>query len=121
MTIVLAHQGGWDEILMVAVPIGVFALLLYIANNRASRLGDGLPQNSDQNAVRNGDLSSGRASDSGGAGEGEEAPATRGGHGAPAAPAQAQKTSQKSAQSKGPTGSRPAHVPPPSNPRRGPI
>lgn len=38
--VVLAHQGGWDEMLMVIVPIAVFALLLYIANNRASKLGD---------------------------------------------------------------------------------
>lgn len=32
---VLAHQGGWDEMLFVAVPIGLFAFLLYIANKRA--------------------------------------------------------------------------------------
>ncbi len=46
-TVVLAHQGGWDEMLMVAVPIAVFALLLYVANNRASKLGNpdsGSPQ-----------------------------------------------------------------------------
>jgi len=35
---VLAHQGGWDEMLMVAVPIGVFAGLLYAANKRAAKL-----------------------------------------------------------------------------------
>lgn len=34
----LAHQGGWDEMLMVAVPIGIFALLLRSANKRAARL-----------------------------------------------------------------------------------
>ena len=34
---VLAHQGGWDEILMVLTPIAVFALLLKLANSRASR------------------------------------------------------------------------------------
>jgi len=33
--IVLAHQGGWDEILLVAVPIFLFALLLRLANKRA--------------------------------------------------------------------------------------
>jgi hypothetical protein len=33
----LAHQGGWDEILFVLVPIGLFAGLLAIANRRASR------------------------------------------------------------------------------------
>lgn len=33
----LAHQGGWDEMLMVAVPVGIFAALLYGANKRAQR------------------------------------------------------------------------------------
>ncbi len=32
---VLAHQGGWDEMLMVLTPIAVFALLLKLANSRA--------------------------------------------------------------------------------------
>jgi len=36
----LAHQGGWDEILMVAVPVGLFAFLLYAANKRAARLAE---------------------------------------------------------------------------------
>lgn len=35
----LAHQGGWDEILMFAVPVAVFAALLRAANRRASRIG----------------------------------------------------------------------------------
>jgi hypothetical protein len=34
----LAHQGGWDEMLMVIVPVGVFAALLYGANKRAAKL-----------------------------------------------------------------------------------
>ena len=34
---ILAHQGGWDELLMVAVPIGLFVALLRIANVRAAR------------------------------------------------------------------------------------
>ena len=34
----LAHQGGWDEMLMVAVPVVVFALLLRMASKRADRL-----------------------------------------------------------------------------------
>jgi hypothetical protein len=34
----LAHQGGWDEILFVVVPIGLFAVLLAVANRRAARL-----------------------------------------------------------------------------------
>lgn len=37
---VLAHQGGWDEILLVLAPIAVFAGLLLVANKRAARLGD---------------------------------------------------------------------------------
>ena len=32
----LAHQGGWDEILLVLVPIALFAVLLVIANRRAN-------------------------------------------------------------------------------------
>ena len=36
----LAHQGGWDEILMVLAPVGLFAVLLFIANRRAARLLD---------------------------------------------------------------------------------
>ena len=32
----LAHQGGWDEILMVAGPLLVFAGVLYLANKRAN-------------------------------------------------------------------------------------
>lgn len=31
----VAHQGGWDEILMVAGPLAVFAAVLVMANNRA--------------------------------------------------------------------------------------
>lgn len=37
---VLAHQGGWDEILLVLAPLSLFAVLLYVANKRASRLVD---------------------------------------------------------------------------------
>ena len=40
MAVVFAHQGGWDEMLLVAVPLGLFAFLLYVANRRASRLVD---------------------------------------------------------------------------------
>ena len=32
----LAHQGGWDELLFVLVPIVLFAGLLAIANHRAT-------------------------------------------------------------------------------------
>ncbi|HYZ97162.1 MAG TPA: hypothetical protein VE575_00340 [Acidimicrobiales bacterium] len=41
MAALLAHQGGWDEILFVAVPILIFGSLLAIANRRASRLDQG--------------------------------------------------------------------------------
>lgn len=34
----LAHQGGWDEILLVAGPIAVIAVLLVIATRRARGL-----------------------------------------------------------------------------------
>ena len=37
-TALLAHQGGWDEALMVLVPIAVFAGLLVLANRRARAL-----------------------------------------------------------------------------------
>jgi hypothetical protein len=38
---VLAHQGGWDEMLMVLVPIAVLVGLLALARRRADRLPDG--------------------------------------------------------------------------------
>jgi len=43
---IFAHQGGWDEMLFVAIPIGLFALLLYVANKKAKaqRDGDGREQ-----------------------------------------------------------------------------
>lgn len=31
----LAHQGGWDEALFVAVPIAIFAGMLWVAKRRA--------------------------------------------------------------------------------------
>lgn len=34
---VLAHQGGWDEILLVVGPLAVVAGLLWLANKRVSR------------------------------------------------------------------------------------
>lgn len=45
--LVLAHQGGWDEILMVAVPVGLFALLLRAANKRATRLAEQRTEHTD--------------------------------------------------------------------------
>jgi hypothetical protein len=43
--LLLAHQGGWDEMLFVAVPILIFGGLLAIANRRASRIGQRQPPN----------------------------------------------------------------------------
>jgi hypothetical protein len=37
VTVVLAHQGGWDEILLVAVPAVVIVGLLALAKRRADR------------------------------------------------------------------------------------
>lgn len=37
MIVLLAHQGGWDEILLVAAPLSLFAGLLYLANRRADQ------------------------------------------------------------------------------------
>lgn len=34
--VVLAHQGGWDEALMVVTPIALFAGLLWVATRRAA-------------------------------------------------------------------------------------
>jgi len=36
----LAHQGGWDEILMVGAPVLVFAGLLWLARRRAEQFAD---------------------------------------------------------------------------------
>lgn len=36
----VAHQGGWDEILLVLAPIALFAVLLLVANKRAGHLAD---------------------------------------------------------------------------------
>ncbi|HAY66731.1 MAG TPA: hypothetical protein DCY82_00385 [Acidimicrobiaceae bacterium] len=33
---VLAHEGGWDEILLVGGPLLVFAAVLFLANRRAN-------------------------------------------------------------------------------------
>jgi predicted MFS family arabinose efflux permease len=40
---VLAHQGGWDEILFVLVPLAVLAGLLLMARRRLPELDDGEP------------------------------------------------------------------------------
>ncbi len=38
MSLLLAHQGGWDEILLVAGPILILGGLLKLANRRADKL-----------------------------------------------------------------------------------
>ena len=35
---ILRRQGGWDEALVVAIPIALFAWILWMANKRAARL-----------------------------------------------------------------------------------
>lgn len=43
--VVLAHQGGWDEALMVIVPVGLFVGLLWAATRRAAATSEGdLPE-----------------------------------------------------------------------------
>lgn len=37
-TILLAHQGGWDEYLYVLVPIVVIVMLLRVAGKRAKKI-----------------------------------------------------------------------------------
>lgn len=49
MAAVLAHQGGWDEVLLVLVPIALFAWLLHVAGKRAERLAE------DEEAAERGD------------------------------------------------------------------
>lgn len=34
----LAHQGGWDEVLMVLIPIAAFVGLLWLATRRAKAI-----------------------------------------------------------------------------------
>ena len=67
----LAHQGGWDEILFVAVPIAIFAGLLAVANRRASKIEDA------RNSTRIGKAGDGGGAggrDGSGAGGGDERP-----------------------------------------------
>lgn len=39
----LGHQGGWDEVLMVVVPLVAIGVLLWVANRRVSRQIDNDP------------------------------------------------------------------------------
>ena len=36
----LAHQGGWDEALVVIVPVGLFATLVWVARKREAADGE---------------------------------------------------------------------------------
>jgi hypothetical protein len=45
---VLAHQGGWDEMLFVALPLALFAFLLFIANRKAQAQLDDEEQEQDR-------------------------------------------------------------------------
>lgn len=38
MATLLAHQGGWDEMLFVLTPLLLFAALLFVARRRADQL-----------------------------------------------------------------------------------
>jgi hypothetical protein len=40
VALIFAHQGGWDEMLLVAAPIALLAGVLWLANRRAGRLQD---------------------------------------------------------------------------------
>ena len=56
----LAHQGGWDEILMVVGPLAVVGLLLWMANKRVEaqleaaedRVGEGDPPHTTSDVER---------------------------------------------------------------------
>ena len=45
--LVLAHQGGWDEILFVLAPLILFAVLLLVARRRVDRMESAEPDDSD--------------------------------------------------------------------------
>jgi hypothetical protein len=48
----LAHQGGWDETLLVLAPVALVGVLLKLANRRARRL---LAEQQDELAASNGE------------------------------------------------------------------
>jgi hypothetical protein len=50
---VLAHQGGWDEILLVAGPILVIVLVLWKATRRAERIASQRIAESGDTAAKN--------------------------------------------------------------------
>ena len=48
LPLLTAHQGGWDEILLVAGPLAVIAGLLWLADRRARRIGSSEGDGPDQ-------------------------------------------------------------------------
>ena len=48
LPLLTAHQGGWDEILLVAGPLAVIAGLLWLADRRARRIGSSEEDGPDQ-------------------------------------------------------------------------
>jgi hypothetical protein len=53
-TTMLAHQGGWDEILLVAGPIVVIASLLRLAKRRVDRAAQAAESTPDRSATTEG-------------------------------------------------------------------
>ena len=49
--VVLAHQGGWDEILFVLSPLVLFAVLLMVARRRVDQMEDGAEDEQDPPAT----------------------------------------------------------------------
>ena len=47
MVTVLAHQGGWDEILLVIAPMVIVVALLWIAKRRVDRAADAKSRSSE--------------------------------------------------------------------------
>src|SRR5262245_63785875 len=56
--LLLAHQGGWDEMLFVAVPIVIFGSLLAVANRRASRIEQQRPPSGERSEEHTSELQS---------------------------------------------------------------
>lgn len=48
---IVAHQGGWDEMLLVAGPIAVVAGLLWLARRRVTRAEHAAPEQPDHPSV----------------------------------------------------------------------
>jgi hypothetical protein len=64
----LAHQGGWDEILLVVVPIAIVGALLWLARRRIDRASVAADGQGGRAPLRSGGGELGRRSRSGSAG-----------------------------------------------------